>query len=313
MRVLVIGGTRFVGPRLVRSLLARGHEVTTFNRGHSPDPMIDGVERLHGDRTDPAQLEHAIAGRSFDGCVDTIAMRGTDTAAAVDILNGLVGHYVHFSTGQVYLVREGCRSPAREEDYEGPLVPAPPADAWDSGQWEYGVEKRECEDALQRAWRDRGFPATRLRLTMVHGIDDPRARIWTYVRTLLSGEPLCVPTEPSPPIRPIHAAAVVDVVVEILEAGRGKGSAYNLAQGEAWSHAELVDRVARMLDVEPRLDPRPRAELIQAGLFPACAPLANPWMSVLDPGRAERELGFRPGRFADWLPEIVERLAEDSG
>ncbi|HET6616271.1 MAG TPA: NAD-dependent epimerase/dehydratase family protein [Gemmatimonadota bacterium] len=311
MRVLVIGGTRFVGPRLVRSLLARGHEVTTFNRGSSPDPMIDPIERLHGDRTDPAQLERAIAGRSFDCCVDTIAMRGTDTSGAVEILNGRVGHYVHFSTGQVYLVREGCRSPAREEDYEGPLVPAPSVDAWDRGQWEYGIEKRECEDALQRAWRDRGFPATRLRLTMVHGIDDPRGRIRTYVRTLLAGEPLRVPSEPSPPIRPIHAEAVVDAVLAVLESVLGRGEAYNLAQDESWSHDELVARIAGMLDVEPRLERRPRDELIREGVFPGCAPLANPWMSVLDPGRAERELGFRPARFADWLPGMVERLAEE--
>jgi hypothetical protein len=48
---------------------------------------------------------------------------------------------------------------------------------------------------------------------------------------------------------------------------------------------------------------------VQAGAFPACAPLAHPWMSVLDPGRARSELGIRPGRFADWLPETVDRLA----
>ena len=312
MRVLVIGGTLFVGPRLVRSLLARGHEVTTFNRGRTADPMIAGVERLHGDRTDPAQLRSAIAHRSFDGCVDTIAMRGTDTAGAIEVLDGRVGHYVHFSTGQVYLVRVGCPAPAREEDYVGPIIPAPPPEAWDVGQWEYGIEKRECEDLLDVAWTDRGFPASRLRLTMVHGTDDPRGRIRTYVRTLLAREPLRVPTEPSPSIRPIHAEAVVDAVVRILEGGLGRGGAYNLAQDESWSHDELVARIAGMLDVESRLERRPRDELIREGVFPACAPLANPWMSVLDPGRAERELGFPSARFADWLPGVVERLAPEA-
>jgi nucleoside-diphosphate-sugar epimerase len=144
---------------------------------------------------------------------------------------------------------------------------------------------------------------------MIHGIDDPRGRIRTYVRALLDRVPLLVPREASPPIRPIHAAAVVDAVVGLLEGGRGRGAAYNLAQGETWTHAELVDRIAAMLEVEPRFDTRPRAELVGAGVFPACAPLASPWMSVLDPGRAERDLGFRPGRFGDWLPELVARLA----
>lgn len=310
MRVLVIGGTRFVGPRLVRSLLERGHEVTTFNRGHTPDELPAEVKRLHGDRSDPASLALALADRTFDGCVDTSAMRGGDTLAAIDALYDRVGHYVHFSTGQVYLVREGCPTPTREEDYDGPLAAPPPGDAWDAGEWSYGIEKRQCEDALQEAWAGRGFPATRLRLTMIHGVDDPRGRLRAYVLRLSAGGPLLVPLESSPRIRPIHAARVVDVVVDLLESGAGKGAAFNLAQGEEATHEELIERIAGLLGVEAELAPMRRAELVEAGVFPGCAPLAHTWMSVLDPGRAERELGFEPGGFDDWLPDVVERLSE---
>ena len=309
MRILVIGGTLFMGPRLVRSLLERGHDVTTFHRGTTPGDLPAAVERLHGDRSDPAQLAGALAGRSFDACVDTIAMRGEDTASALDILYGRVGHYVHFSTGQVYLVRRNCPSPAKEADYAGPLGTPPAPGAWDEGQWTYGIEKRQCEDLLDEAWSARGFPATRLRLTMVHGEDDPRGRIHAYALRLRDGGPLLVPVEPSPPIRPIHAAAVIDAVVRIVEEGAGKGAAFNLAQDEAWAHEELIGRVSGLLGVEPALARRPRGELIEAGVFPACAPLANPWMSLLDPGRAARELGFRPGTFADWLPALVEAVS----
>jgi nucleoside-diphosphate-sugar epimerase len=310
MHVLVIGGTRFVGPRLVRSLLARGHTVSVLNRGHTPDGLPEDVERFHADRSVPAALIAALAGRSFDACVDTIAMRGSDTAAALDILDGRVGQYVHFSTGQVYLVREGCPSPAREEDYPGDVMPPPPEDAWDHGQWTYGVEKRECEDLLEEAWAARRFPATRLRLTMVHAEDDPQGRIAAYVHRLRDGGPLLVPVEPSPPIRPIHADAVVEVVVRILEGGLGIGAAYNLAQDEFWTHDELVAHLAEMLNVEHVIVRRQRRELIEAGAFPACAPLSNPWMSMLDPERAIRELGIEPGRFEDWLPSVVERTAK---
>jgi nucleoside-diphosphate-sugar epimerase len=120
---------------------------------------------------------------------------------------------------------------------------------------------------------------------------------------------LLVPVEPGPPIRPIHADAVVELVVRILEGGLGIGAAYNLAQDESWTHDEFVTRLAAMLHVEPVVVRRPRRELIEAGAFPACARLTNPWMSVLDPGRAARELGFEPGRFDDWLPAVVERVA----
>lgn len=310
MHVLVIGGTRFVGPRLVRSLVELGHAVTTFNRGLTPNGLPGVVERLHGDRTDPSELGRALAGRSFDGCVDTIAMRGSDTAPAIDLLDGRVGHYVHFSTGQVYLVREDCPSPAREEDSDGPLVSPPARDAWDAGEWSYGVEKRQCEDLLEEAWSARGFPATRLRLTMIHGEDDPQGRIRAYVQRLQGGGPLLVPIEPIPPIRPISASAVVETVVGIVESGKGKGAAYNLAQGETWTHDRLVTRIAEMLGTGVELVPLPREELLEAGVYPACAPLSKPWMSVLDPGRAARELGFRPDSFDDWLPAVVERVSE---
>lgn len=310
MRVLVIGGTRFVGPRLVRALHVRGHAVTVFHRGRTPGALPPDVERLRGDRTRPGVLAAALAGRSFDACVDTIAMRGPDTAVAIDALDGRVGHYVHFSTGQVYLVRADCPSPATEEDYAGPLAPSPSEGAWDADEWRYGIEKRQCEDALEEAWSARGFPATRLRLTMIHGADDPRGRIFAYVLRLRDGAPLLAPEEPSPPIRPIHAGAVVEAVVGMLESGSGKGRAYNLAQEEWWSHDELVAAIAGRLGVPANVVRRPRSELVAAGLFPACAPLAHPWMSVLDPARAARELDFRPGRFDDWLPATMEQLAE---
>lgn len=310
MRVLVIGGTRFVGPRLVRALLARGHAVTTLNRGVTTDELPAIVERLHADRSDPGQLSRALAGREFDACVDTIAMRGSDTAAAIDILDGRLGHYVHFSSGQVYLVREGCPSPAREEDYAGPLMPPPPEVAWDRGQWTYGIEKRECEDLLEEACVARGFPATRLRLTMIHGEDDPQGRIAAYVHRLLDGGPILTPIEPGARIRPIHVDAVVDAVLAILTGERREqDAAYNLAQSETWTHDDLVTRIAHLLNVEPERVTRPRADLVSAGVYPGCAPLSSPWMSVLDPARAERELPFEPGRFDDWLPAVVERVA----
>jgi nucleoside-diphosphate-sugar epimerase len=144
---------------------------------------------------------------------------------------------------------------------------------------------------------------------MVHGEDDPRERIGQYVHRLREGGPLLVPVEPSPPIRPIDADTVVETVVRLLEGGLGKGAAYNLAQDEFWTHDEFVARLAAMLQVEPVVVRRPRRELIEGGVFPDCALLSNPWMSVLDAGRAREALGFEPPRFADWLPSLVERVS----
>ena len=107
--------------------------------GRSPTRSASRVERLRGDRT-TADFERLLAGRSFDAAVDFAAYDGTDGRRAAEVLGGRVGHYVAISTGQVYLVREGCPRPARESDYDGPLMPEP-ADAFDKGQWDYGIEE----------------------------------------------------------------------------------------------------------------------------------------------------------------------------
>ena len=134
--------------------------------------------------------------------------------AAVDV-GGRVGHYVAISTGQVYLVREGCPRPARESDYQGPLVP-PPQDAYDRAQWDYGIGKRGLEDALARAWQDARFPATRLRIPMVNGERDHFRRIERYLFRLLDGGPLLLPGGGEHRTRHVYSGAVAKGILGLL-------------------------------------------------------------------------------------------------
>jgi len=307
VNTLIIGGTRFVGHHLAIGLLDLGHRVTVFRRGVTPDELPPQVERLAGDRAEPGALARALGGRSFDAAVDMIAMRSADTRDAIRALEGHVGRFVHVSTGQVYLVREGCPTPAHEEDYDGPLIPPPPASSWERREWEYGVGKRECEDALAEARGARGFPAVRLRLPIVHGPRDPSGRLAGYVARIADGGPLLVPEEAAAPLRHVRAADVVEAIVRamtVAEAGR----AYNVAPDDLWSHEAFVARLGELVGMEPRVIRFPRERLVEAGVFPACAPFASPWMSVLDGARARAELGLRPAGFDDYLPPLVAEL-----
>jgi nucleoside-diphosphate-sugar epimerase len=178
VRVLVIGGNRFVGLLATWRLLAGGHQVTLMNRGTRPDPFGDRVERLTADRAGP-DLERHLDGRAFDGVLDLAAFTAEDGRRLAATLGPRAGHLLMVSTGQVYLVREGCPRPAREADYAGPVMarPADPADLWD---WEYGMGKRGCEEALVAAGRD-GLTATRLRIPMVNGPLDYHRRMEGYL------------------------------------------------------------------------------------------------------------------------------------
>jgi nucleoside-diphosphate-sugar epimerase len=170
MHALVIGGTRFVGKLLVWRLLARGDRVTLLNRGTREDPFGERVERLRGDRT-TGDLARLVRGRKFDVAFDFAAYVGRDVEEATRALS--VGHYIFISTGQVYLVRDGCPRPAREEDYDGPVM-GRLADPDDQGNWDYGVGKRACEDALVTA---PSFPSTRVRIPIVNGECDDARRL----------------------------------------------------------------------------------------------------------------------------------------
>ncbi|MRG98438.1 NAD-dependent epimerase/dehydratase family protein [Polyangium spumosum] len=304
MHVLVIGGTRFVGPLLVHRLLAAGHRVTLFNRGTIPDPFGPRIERLVGDRT-TADLPRLLQNRSFDAAVDFAAYHGQDARGAVEALGGRVGHYVFISTGQVYLVRAGAPRPSRESDYEGPVMPRP-TDEEELGNWEYGTGKRDCEDALVEAFQKSRFPATRIRIPVVNGERDHSRRLDRYLFRLVDGGPVLVPDGGTHPVRHVYAGEVARFLAEILGREQTFGEAYNVSQRETPSLVELLGLLQGMLGSRARFAAVASSDLVAAGLsVREISPFSSKWMSMLDPSKAEAELGFRHEPLVTSLGKIV--------
>jgi 2'-hydroxyisoflavone reductase len=100
MKVLVLGGTVFVGRHIVEAALARGHEVTLFNRGRTNPRLFEGVEQLRGDR-ERGDLG-ALEGRSWDAVVDTSGYVPRVVRTSAELLAGSTEHYTFVSTGSVY-------------------------------------------------------------------------------------------------------------------------------------------------------------------------------------------------------------------
>ena len=310
MHVLIIGGTRYVGALLTLRLLARGDTITLFNRGQTADYFGDRVERLRGDRTTP-DLAQRLAGRRFDAVIDFAAYTGEDARGAIAALGDRVGHYVFISTGQVYLVREGCPRPARELDYVGPVMPRPDQES-EVEPWTYGVEKRAAEDALQAAWATARFPATRLRVPMINGERDPQRRLESYLVRILDGGPVIIPDGGLATARHIYALDLAIAVAGILGDERTFGEAFNLCQEETPTVWELVGLLAERLGAPDRRVALPRSAL---GDLPVqeISPFSSRWMSCLDPARARDLLGFshRPlGRYLDSI--VASFLAHQS-
>jgi nucleoside-diphosphate-sugar epimerase len=302
MHVLVVGGTRFVGRLLVHRLLARGHRVTILNRGNIADPFGSTVERLLADRTTEA-FAGAVAGRRFDACVDFAAFDAPDVRGVVE--NVRTEHYVFISTGQVYLVRDGAPPSCREDDYAGPLM-ARPASRVDLEEWEYGVKKRACEDALAEAWQKARYPATRVRIPMVNGERDYHSRLDKYIARIARGEPVLLPDGGQTPMRHVYGDDVARAICDMLGDDSTFGEAYNLAQDETPTLAELVDILAEKLGTTARTDVVAESALRTRGVdIEAVSPFSTRWMSFLETSKAKRAIRWRPTPLADYLGRIV--------
>ncbi|MFE3452150.1 NAD-dependent epimerase/dehydratase family protein [Nonomuraea sp. NPDC059194] len=142
MRILVIGGSAFVGRAIVSEALARGHEVTTFNRGQSY-PDVPGVEAVHGDRESKADLERLVDGRRWEIVVDTAAYVPRVAGLSARLLSGHADTYAFIST--VSAVRGFPVEPATDESGLWDCEPdAGPEDG------DYGVLKAGCERAVEQ-------------------------------------------------------------------------------------------------------------------------------------------------------------------
>ena len=102
MRILIMGGTRFIGVYLTKTLVAQGHEVVLFNRGNKPAP-VEGVKQIHGDRTDASQLKEKLSQEKFDAIFDNNGRELSDTQPLVEIFKDRVQHFIYMSSAGVYL------------------------------------------------------------------------------------------------------------------------------------------------------------------------------------------------------------------
>lgn len=306
MQALVIGGTRNLGPGIVRTLVEKGYRVTVFHRGLTVTALPVGVERLLGDRRSEADLQSAVGGRSFDLVVDTTLYTGPEGEVAGRVFGGRVGRYVMLSTGQVYLVRKGLERPFREEHYEGPVMADPGVESADYGDWLYGVEKRAAEEALLAA----GLPVSVLRLPMVNSERDHYSRIAAYWGRLRDGGPILVPAGPHLRLHHVYGGDVARCIGMLATSEVGIGRAFNLSQDEGPEIEEFLEELAALAGRELRLVRVARAELEAAGLMLDCSPFSGRWMSAVDNSRSKRELGMVYTPWRESVAEIAKTLPE---
>jgi nucleoside-diphosphate-sugar epimerase len=303
VRVLIVGGTGFMGRRAAVALRDAGHDVTVLSRGTRATPA--GIHSLVADRRDATALGVALENLRFDFTVDFLAYDAADVEGLLRVPYAALGRYVLISSGQVYLVTENSPAICREEDRDAPLMAEPPVGTPHHDQWSYGVGKRRAEGALLSLRASHGVRGLILRPPSVQGEEDSSLRLWAWLERMLDGGPILLPDGGSRPVRFLYAGDIAQALVRLADGPTPREAAYNLAPPDLLPLREFLERVARAAGVTPTFVDVSWEECDAAGLDRGCAPYAGPWTSVLDASRAAGEWGFTGTRVDDYLPRVV--------
>jgi 2'-hydroxyisoflavone reductase len=210
MRLLVLGGTHFLGRHVATAALERGHEVATFTRGVSGEPP-EGVHALHGDRDDRAALPTALDGWAPELVVDTSCQTRAAADNAAAALSGVAG-YAFVSSLNAY--RSWPPGPIRSEEDEP---------TWDTTEDAYGQNKAHGERVLGAALGERFLTA---RAGLIVGPHDPLYRLGWWLDRIAAGGRVVVPAQGLD--QPIARIAARDLAGWLVEAAaQGLSGAVN--------------------------------------------------------------------------------------
>lgn len=213
MRILVLGGTGFIGPHMVRLALERGHTVTLFNRGRTNTHLFPNVEKLIGDRN--GQLD-ALRGHTWDVVIDNTGYVPRLVRDSAELLHGSVGRYFYTSTIDAY---RDYFAPNIAEDY--PLHPPPDPPTENPSQF-YGPLKAMCERVVREVYPDN---FTVMRPGWIVGPGDNNHLFTYWVERVDRGGEVLAPGTPDDPYQVIDVRDLAAWVLHMVEAE--EGGSYN--------------------------------------------------------------------------------------
>jgi nucleoside-diphosphate-sugar epimerase len=256
MRIVLLGGTNFIGPAVVRILHSQGHDVTVYHRGvHEPELPSD-VRHIHSPGAEIPVLHFppSLTEPAPDVVLHMFPVGEDDTLAAVNHFAGVAERIVGISSGDVY--RAYGRLLGSEA---GPPEPVPLAEdaptrtvlfpyrqaAAGPADWTYHYEKLLVEQTLLSG----PIPATVLRLPAVYGPGDPYRRLRPYIKRILDGRPAILLERAQAAWRWTHGYVedIAHGIVVALTDGRSVGKIYNLGESAVPTVAERVRRIGTLM------------------------------------------------------------------
>jgi 2'-hydroxyisoflavone reductase len=258
VRLLILGGTVFVGRALTEAALAHGHHVTHFNRGKSA-PADARVETLNGDRTEAAAMRKSFGERRWDAAIDTSGYLPQVVRKSAEALRAKVSRYLFVSTISVYagLERVGF-------DEDAPLSPAPDPlpEALDMAL--YGPLKTGCEAVVNEIYAER---ATLVRPGLIVGPNDPTDRFTYWPARVAQGGTVLAPGRRERRVQFIDVRDLAEWMVHLIE--KNVAGTFN-ATGprQPLSMGELLETCRTVAGLDTRFEWIPDAALVEENVAP---------------------------------------------
>lgn len=275
MRLLVIGGTRFVGRHLVEAALAAGHDVTLVHR--SATTLFPSARHVLADRNHGLS---ALADGEWDATVDVCAYLPAQVRSLAAALGDRGGHHLLVSSVSVY-----ADLPGPDGDEDSALLPVAGDDVTDVTDATYGPLKVACERAASAAYGDR---LAIVRPTYVVGPNDPTGRYPWWVRRLARGGQILAPGAPGDPAQVVDVRDLADFQLR-LATGQIAGVFNAVRPTLPWS--KLLEATAVVAPAGTSLTWVDGSWLTEQGVTGADLPLWSEgvvdWASAVSPARAE--------------------------
>ncbi len=302
MKILVIGGTGFIGPQVVRTLVAGGHQVAVFHRGAHAVQLPEGVQDIQGDRRELGAHQAAFDAFAPEVVLDVILSSGRQAAALMDLFRGRARRVVAVSSMDVYRAcgvllgsEPGGLEPlplTEESPMRTVLRTYPPANikALQSvfGWLDDEYDKIPVERAVLG---DTHLSGTVLRLPMVYGPGDPLHRFFPLLKRIDDGRPAILFADDFAEwrgsrgyVENVGAAIALAAVSE-----KAAGRIYNVAEPEAPMERDWAERVAKATGWRGRIVILPRDRTPKHLILPGDT--RQHW--VASSKRIREELGYR--------------------
>ncbi len=288
-KILVLGGTRFFGRKLVEQLLEEGHQVTIVTRGQLANPFGEHVQHMIVDRKDTDAFAQAMEGQAYDIVYDNICYSPNDAKAFCDIFNGKVGKLVFTSTLSTYDADGKGKTEADFDPYTYGILMG------ESNDFTYGEGKRQAEAVF---FQNAKFPVVAVRFPIVLGEDDYTERLHFHVERVAKEKPIGF----------VNMDAEMSFITA-EEAGRFlKWAGFSDAEGPYNATAAGKISLKGLMDLIEKAVGK-RAKIALVGNDEIRSPYAIPASWYMTTEKAEGE-GFVFSKLDDWLPVLIERLAK---